>query len=396
MTLGLLFWAGLAWIVYFYLGYPAAVALLARLFPRRRAPGDAATPPLTLLIAAYNEERVIAHKLENSLALDYPADRLQILVAADGSDDGTAAAVRAFAPRGVELAFSPVRAGKMAALNRAVPQARGEILVFSDANNSYEPDALRRLVRHFADPRVGAVGGAKVIVKDDKAHGAAESAYWRYESFLKRMETRLGCCVAVVGEMLAVRRALWAPQPADTINDDFFIAMAAVRQGFDVVYDPLARSLEPISQTEREEIVRRARMNMGHLQCIVRAGSYLSWRRPLVAWQVFSHKLLRPLMPIPILAVVAAALAAALLPPPPGPHGWLRLAPPWNLAAAGLVLAGFAAALLGRWTRSRGALGRLLYIATFLLNSNFAALVGLLTYLRGGRTVLWRKAERRG
>jgi len=186
-VIGIIFWVAVALVTYTYAGYPLILALASRL--RRPRVWPEHTPSLTLIIAAYDEAAVIEAKLRDTLALDYPADRLQVIVAADGSTDATAAIAASFAPR-VELVHRPARAGKMAAINRAMEQARGEVVVFSDANNRYLPDALREMARPFADPAVGAVTGRKTVAAEDGL-GYSEGLYWRYESKIRSWETRL-------------------------------------------------------------------------------------------------------------------------------------------------------------------------------------------------------------
>lgn len=246
---GRLFWFCVATIAYTYAGYPVLLTVLARLRPERPFPPLAELPMVTLLIAAYNEQNVIAAKLENSLALDYPRERLQILVAADGSNDATPEIVAGFADQGVDLSYRPERAGKMAAILRALPQARGDIVVLSDANNFYSANALRALVAPFADPHVGAVGGAKVIARGDGALGDSEGLYWKYESYIKCQETRLGSCTGAVGEIMAVRRSLLdrpMPPEARLMADDLFLAMHVLKQGCRVVYAPDARDRKSV------------------------------------------------------------------------------------------------------------------------------------------------------
>lgn len=380
-----LFWACVGFIVYTYAGYPALLALLAKLRPRPLRQ-DSHTPAITLLIAAYNEEACLAAKLENSLALDYPAERLQILVAADGSSDGTTAIAGQFAGRGVELSYRPERQGKMAAINRAMRLARGDIVVFSDANNLYDAHALRELARPFADPTVGAVSGAKSIIAGDGALGDSEGLYWRYESFIKKQETQLGTCTGVSGEILAIRRNLFSAPPANIINDDFYIALHLIRQGYRVIYAPAARSFERVSPSAGDEITRRTRIIRGRYQAIALARTLLPWRQPLVVWQVVSHKFARPLIP---LAMVGALLANGL--------ALLRSSGGWRLAPAALLLQFlfYGLAWLGNHTQIQGKPGKLLYIPTFLVNSNLAAGRGLLQALAGREGVLWQRVERR-
>jgi cellulose synthase/poly-beta-1,6-N-acetylglucosamine synthase-like glycosyltransferase len=407
--IGLLFWLCVGLVVYTYAGYPLALALLARprasfrrpeesagarLRPHGQQPALTPQPAVTLLISAYNEEEVIARKLENSLELDYPRDRLQILVAADGSDDQTPEIVRSFTDRGVELSHSLPRRGKMAAINRAMPLARGEIVVFSDANNEYRPEALRELVAPFADPQVGGATGAKVIAGGDGVLGDSEGLYWRYESFIKEQETRLGSCTGVTGEILALRRGLYEPPPDHVINDDFFIAMRLIQRGYRMVYTPRAQSVERVSLSAQDEITRRARIVAGRYQAIALAHLFLPIRQPLVMWQVISHKFLRPLVPLAMLGALLTNLVAVVVPASGGPLAGLRLAPPFNWITLAAQLAFYGLAWLGGRVGRRSALGRALYLPAFLVNSNFAALIGLARYLRQRQTTLWQRVRR--
>jgi biofilm PGA synthesis N-glycosyltransferase PgaC len=394
-SFGLLFWFCILFIAYVYAGYPLIVALLARL---RRKVGEypAHTPQVSILIAAYNEQDVIAAKLENTLSLDYPADCMQIVVAVDGSDDRTAEIVAGFENRGVELSYDIRRRGKTAAINRTVPTLKHDIVVFSDANNLYAPDALRELVRPFADPQVGGVTGSKLILEDSDAQAKADGLYWKYESFIKENETRLGSCTGVVGEILAIRRALYQPPADHVINDDFFIGMGILRHGYRLVYAPSAHSVERSSLTEQDEAVRRARIVAGRYQAMLMAGSLLPWQSPLLVWQIVSHKFMRPLVPLVMMLAFAATFAACLWPPSSAAPAWLYLVRPYNfffLAGEILVLV---LAFLGGSLKDRGVFGKVLYIPTFLVNSNMAAVLGLYSFFTGRQTSLWKRARRRG
>ena len=392
---GLLFWFCFLFIVYVYAGYPLIVALLARLRQRVEVTSDI-TPKVSILIAAYNEQDVIAAKLENTLSLDYPSNCMQIVVAVDGSDDRTAEIVESFAGRGVELSYDVRRRGKTVAINRAVPRLMHDIVIFSDANNVYAPDALRALVRPFADPNVGGVTGSKMIMEDADAHARADGLYWKYESFIKKNESRLGSCTGVAGEILAIRRDLYQPPADHVINDDFFIGMGILRHGYRLVYAPDAHSFERTSLTELDETVRRSRIVAGRYQAMLMAGSLLPWQNPLLVWQIVSHKFMRPLVPLMMILAFLATLAACLWPAASADPGWLYLARPFNyLYLAGeiliLVLAFFGSSLKGM-----GLLGKLLYIPTFLVNSNMAAILGLYSFFTGRQTALWKRARRRG
>jgi len=378
-------------IMYTYVGYPLLLAVLARLRPQpiHLAPH---TPTVTLLIAAYNEAAIIAQKLDNSLALDYPADRLQILVAADGSDDATPDLVSGYANRGVVLSYEPARQGKMAAINRVMPQASGEIVVFSDANNLYRPDTLRELVKPLADPQVGMTSGAKQIVAGDGLLGESEGLYWRYESFIKKQETTVDSCVGVAGEVLAMRRALFEPPPAEIINDDFYLALRVLQQGYRVVYVPTARSVERVSPTAQDEATRRTRIVAGRYQAMVRGRALLPWDRPLLVWQILSHKYLRPLVPLAMITAFLANIVAVL--PLTSPQQQKK-----QTQLAGIVLLGqclfYGLSILGTVIKVGGKVGKLLYLPTYLVQSNAAALMGLVRFLSGQQTARWQRVARR-
>ena len=392
--IGIIFWLSVLGIFYVYAGYPLILTLLARLRPRT-IPYEAKTPGVTLLIAAYNEEDIIKAKLENSLKLDYPPDRLQILVAADGSDDRTVEIVQSFAPHGVELSYEPVRCGKMSAINRAIPHVRHEILVFSDANNFYDESTLRELVRPFSAPEVGAVAGSKTIVKEEGVLVEADSLYWRYESYIKKQETRLGSCTGVSGEVFAIRRDLFESPPAAVINDDFFLALSVIQKGYRIIYTPEARSWEYVSSNERDEIVRRSRIIAGRYQAIVMSIRKLPYRRPLVVWQVVSHKYLRPLVPFMMIAAFLANVTALIWNYPIKSFPLLSLSLPFNWLFFILQIVFYLLAWLGAQVAYTGSLGKLLYLPTFLVNSNYAALLGFYKYVTGKSTVIWEKVPRR-
>ncbi len=392
---GLMFWVCVLLIAYVYVGYPIILATLARL--RRKAEKyPVITPQVSILIAAYNEQNVIATKLENTLALEYPQECLQVVVAADGSDDHTPQIVETFAERGVELSYDFHRRGKMAAINRALPRLKHEIIVFSDANNLYAKDALIELVKPFSDPKVGAVTGSKNIMDDPDAHAKADGLYWRYESAIKKYETALGSCTGVAGEILAIRRSLYQPPPDHVINDDFFIGMGVLRQGYRLVYAPTAHSYERTSLTEQDEAVRRARIVAGRYQAMLMSGSVLPWRSPVLVWQVISHKFMRPLVPFLMIIAFLVTLAACIWQVPPTNPGWLYLAAPYNVLFLIAEISICILAIFGSTLKDKGLLGKILYLPTFLVNSNLAAILGLYSFFTGKQTSLWRRARRRG
>lgn len=383
----LVFWVSAALVAYVYIGYPVVVTLAAGL---RRAPRwpKSYLPKVTLIIAAHDEEREIAAKLDAALALDYPQDLLQIIVAADGSTDTTPDIVRSYAEQKVELVHRPERNGKMAAINRAAMWATGEILVFSDANNRFDADAIRRLVAPFSAKRVGTTVGSKTITSPS-ALGASEGAYWRYESHIRRMETRLGCTVGVNGEICAIRRDLLREAPEDTINDDQWMAHSVITQGYDVVYCPDAISREPISASAADEKERRSRMVAGQFQIFSRVHRTIPWRRPVVAWMLISHKLLRPLVPFGMMGAAVGALGAVAL--APADAGLAGLGTPWGGLAVGGQAVFYGLAAVGP---RFGRIGRLAYIPRFLVDSNIAAARGLWRHLSGRQSASWERVAR--
>lgn len=392
MIFGILFWVSVGLVVYVYLGYPLLVALLARL-RKPRSYSLTGRPAVTLIFAAHNEEKVIDQKLKNSLGLDYPREYLQILVADDGSTDRTAQIVQSYAHQGIELVRFDKRRGKLAALKDALQKASGEIILFSDADNLYPPDSLAEAVKFFADPTVGAVSGGRNVIGESSL-GGAESLYWKYEEFIKRNESRLSSCVGVAGDLLAIRKSLFAAPPSGIINDDFFMALGILKQGYRVVYAPRARSFHPVANSEQQEVERRARMVAGRYQAIFYGWKMLPFNSPVTLWQIISHKYLRPLVP---LAMIIAFLANgfALMGWSKGSvPAWLALNHPYNWIAMILQLCFYLAAGFGTRYKLHGWLGKILYLPTFLVNSNLAALLGLYRFLTSKQTVVWNKVAR--
>lgn len=394
IMIGLLFWLSGFFVVYVYFGYPLLLTFVARMRPKQ---GEYSSylPKVTLLIAAHNEQDVIASKLENALALDYPRENLQIIVAADGSNDHTAEVVKSFEPQGVELSYQPERHGKMAAINRVMSRARHEIVLFSDANNLYARETLRELVKPFSNPKVGAVSGGKNILVSKDALTQADGRYWRYESYIKEQETRLGSCTGVSGEILAIRSNLYQSPPDRVINDDFFIALGILRQGYRLVYAPKARSFEHSSLTEEDESTRRSRIVAGRYQVMLMSLQLLPWRNPLLVWQIVSHKFMRPLVPFAMIMALITNLLAFITPHVTLNSGILYLGWPYNLILLSIQVFFYLSAWLCNRLKGRGLIGKILYIPAFLVNSNYSAVRGLTLFLTGRQTTLWQRARRR-
>ncbi len=392
MIIAILFWGSIFLILYAYLGYPALVWFFAR-FKSQDFSEEKYEPSVTLLIAAYNESAAIAKKIENSLALDYPREKFQILITNDGSDDGTDKIVRSYANRGVEMVSGAARQGKMIAIKRGIKAARGEIIIMSDATNAYSLNTIKALVAPFADSSVGLTSGAKFVPKGDGVLGSSEGLYWKYESWIKKEETKLGCCINVTGEIYAVRKFLFGAPPDGIINDDFYMMMNVIKQGYRVIYTPNAQSWERVSKTATDEIERRARINAGRYQAMAMAKDYLPYDRPLVIWQIVSHKFIRPLIPFGMILAFIANFLTFFFPAPPNATFWL-LAEPWNRFFFSAQMLFYASALLGNYFKG-GRFSKILYIPTFLVNSNWAALKGFFRFANRRQTTLWQRVQRR-
>ncbi|HSK49558.1 MAG TPA: glycosyltransferase family 2 protein [Solirubrobacterales bacterium] len=306
------FWLSAALIVYTHLGYPALLWLLTRGRSGERqldeleVTADEVLPPVSLIVAAYDEEEVIAAKVANALALDYPRERLQVIVASDGSADATAERARA---AGADLVLELPRGGKAAAQNAAAAAASGEILAFSDANSAWAPDALRRLIAAFADPAVGYVCGQ--VRFTDPAGDNLEGAYWRYEMAVREMESALAGITAGNGAIYAVRAAAYLPLPSSGSHDLSFPFLLAKR-GRRALYEPAARAAEKMVPTIAGELARKRRMMVGLWDIVVGEGMISPRGYPaLFAFELASHRLLRYLSPF--LHLVAFGANAALL-----------------------------------------------------------------------------------
>jgi cellulose synthase/poly-beta-1,6-N-acetylglucosamine synthase-like glycosyltransferase len=306
----LLFWSAAGLLAYTYVLFPLLVLLRAALRPRPYESREI-TPTVTLVISAHNEAASIGAKLENLLSLDYPGDRLEVVIASDGSDDGTDELVRGYAERGVRLVSLP-RVGKAAALNAAVAEAGGEVLVFSDANSIYAPDALRTLVKPFADPAVGGVAGDQRYLSRDDADAIAsgEQRYWDLDRLLKAAESRAGSTISATGAIYAVRRSLFRPVPPG-VTDDFFTSTEAIAQGYRLVFAADAVAYEPVAKTGEVEWGRKVRVMTRGLRAVLMRRELLDPRRHgFYAVQLLTHKLLRRTMVFPL---ALAAMSSPLL-----------------------------------------------------------------------------------
>jgi poly-beta-1,6-N-acetyl-D-glucosamine synthase len=350
-----------------YVAYPLSLILLRRLIGDRsghRSGHD--TPSISLVISAYNEERVIRQKLENSLALDYPADRIDRIVVSDGSTDGTEAIVREFAGRGVELRSLRSRQGKVACLNQVLPGLRSELVVMSDANSMYERDSLRKLVRHFADPKVGCVCGQLGYVNPrGLPAGEGERLYWRYEGLIKRLESAIGSLLGANGAIYAYRRRLFRPVDPLMFCDDL-IPIRIALGGSLTLYDPEARCTEQASDEGVEMRRRRRHASFGLRSMLQVAREAVANRRPLVLYQCASHRILRWLG---WFALVGILVSSPFLSEP-----WRSAALVGQAVFYGAAGAGFLASRLGLKAAP-------LYLPYYFLVLTLAGLLGVGAFL---------------
>jgi cellulose synthase/poly-beta-1,6-N-acetylglucosamine synthase-like glycosyltransferase len=367
-------WTSFALIVWTHVGYPLAAAVGARL--RRYAPrrDDGYLPSVTLIIVAHNEQGVIARRVENALALDYPSQRLEILVTSDGSTDGTREEVERFAERGVRFLANP-RGGKTAAQDAAVRQTESDVVAFSDANSMWEPDALRLLVRNLADPEVGYVCGRLRLGSADGA--TSEGLYWRYELWLRAQESRLGSITAGNGAVYAVRRSAYLELGAEH-SHDIALPFRLRRRGLRSVYEPAAVAYEPPAATTGAEWGRKVRMLTRSWWDTVRGGMLDPRRQGVVYYvELISHRILR--YASGLLHVVLLASSAALAPSSLAARVLLAAQAAWLLLAA----AGW------RWPGRVPLAG----LAWYYLVVTVASLASLFRVLRHGPHVTWTPAE---
>lgn len=376
-VLAIVFWASVAAVVYPYAIYPALEWLLGLVRPRpiRRAPQE---PLVTVLIPAYNEVEVIGDTVANKLAQDYPQDKLQILVISDGSDDGTDDVVKSFADRGVELLRRGPREGKAAALNEAVTKARGEFVVFSDANSIFGPDTIRRLIENFADPRIGYVtGNLSFVTRAGSVSGGGNNAYMKYENLVRSIETRAGSIIGVNGGCDAIRRNLYVDIPRQLITD-FILPLHVISTGHRVVYDERATASEVANKEVASEFRMRVRVALRALQGLVYMRRLLNpFSYPGPAFSLWSHKVLR------YGAFVFMPLALVL-------NGVLATASPLYLALFALHVFVYVLALLGLLKNLPGVLRKLTVVPTYFFLSNIAFAFATVKFLRGESMATWQ------
>ncbi len=386
----IIFWVSLFIIFYTYIGYGILLYVLVRikrLFvkPLLRIDGSF-TPSLTLIVAAYNEGSVIEEKILNTLQLVYPKDKLHIIFITDGSTDNTASVIANY--KGIQLLHKDGRSGKINAVHRAMAQVKTEIVVFTDANTFLNENALLRIAKHYADPRVGAVSGEKRVAIETNADATAgEGFYWKYESALKKWDAELYSVVGAAGELFSVRTDLYVAVEPDTLLDDFMISMKIAMKGYKIAYDPDAYAIESSSENLKEEYKRKVRIAAGGIQSIIRTSILFNpFFMPLLGFQYISHRVLRWTI-TPFLMILVVFLNAYLV---YQNFNWLLV----------LILVGqigfYGLALLGWFLERKEVRIKILFIPYYFCFMNYCVLVGIYQYFFTQKSsVLWDKAKRK-
>lgn len=385
---GIIFWCCLILLFYTYLGYGILMFILLKMrkwLGARPSPfySFEELPEVTVVVAAYNEADLIGEKIRNSLQLRYPPDRAKFIFVTDGSNDGTTEIVMNY-PEIITL-HQPQRQGKIKAMHRAMQVATTPIVVFTDANTMINEDALVNLVRHYKDQRVGAVAGEKRIWVDetDKAAGAGEGIYWKYESMLKKWDSELYSVVGAAGELFSIRKELYAAAPPDTIIEDFYLTLTVAKNGRRVAYEPEAWAVERGSASVGEEMKRKIRIAAGGLQAIVRLRSLLNiFRYGTLSFQYISHRVLRwTLAPLSLPLILASNIVLAPV------SAFYR----WTLA---LQVIFYCLALTGAALKDKKIRWKLLFIPYYFFMMNYSVYAAFFRFKNGKQSVLWEKAKR--
>ncbi len=375
----LLLWGSIFVVLYSYFGYPILLYLIGK-FGRRKHPQPAdngETPSVCLIISAFNEENVLYDKIQNSISQKYPADKLTILVASDGSTDRTVEIARGFAEYGVEIVHHNERRGKSAVLNDVIPRRGEDVIVFTDANSVFSEDAISRLVRSFSDPSIGCVvGRLRYTDRKTSSVGKGEGAYWKYEGMVSRLESTLSSVLVANGSIFAIRRDLFQTLYPEVAND-FQIPIDIAANGAGIIYEPHAEAIEHTTELWREEFQRKTRIILRGLT----GYSVLSHRiRGFRRWQFISHKLLRWMIGVYLLTAFAANAVLVST----------------SSFYAGIFVCQvvfYSFALVGSRFRHSGKPKKIFYVPFYFAMVNAAALVGLIKFIGGKRQAVWEKAE---
>lgn len=379
-------------IAYSYVLYSLLLYAVSRFIKSKKSDippvADDELPHITLFVAAYNEKDFCEQKINNSLSLDYPAEKLTHVWVTDGSDDGTPDIIKQKFPQ-ITLLHEDKRSGKIGAVNRGMQFVKTPIVIFCDANTYLNPQSLREMVKYFVnDPKVGCVAGEKKIFSQDKdqASGAGEGIYWKYESFIKRTESKLGSTLGAAGELFAIRTELFEPVEKDTILDDFTISLRIAKRGYKIKYAPEAYAQESSSADVKEELKRKIRIASGGLQSTIRLVGLLNpFRHPEISFKFLSHKILR-WFAVPLCFIAAFAVNAVLLTQETALDIYT------GLFVCQILF--YALAMIGFILEKKKIRLKILFVPYYILMMNYAAIAGTIRYIKGNQSVNWARARR--
>jgi biofilm PGA synthesis N-glycosyltransferase PgaC len=381
-----IFFIGVFIVCYTYVGYGIVIFILSKMKRQVESPSksEQSLPDVTMLIAAYNEEQFIEAKINNTLALDYPTEKLSVIIVTDGSTDNTPDLVKKF--HAVKLFHEPGRKGKIHAVNRVMKYVKSPIVIFSDANTVLNKESIKNIVRHYDDPNVGGVAGEKRIFQnaEDNASGSGEGLYWKYESFLKRKDSEVYSIVGAAGELFSVRTELYEAPPENMIIEDFYMSLKITSRGYRFKYEPEAYAMETASATVGEEWKRKVRICAGGFQAMSKLTGLLNpFRHGILSFQYISHRVLRwtlaPLfLPIVLLSSLYLAMNGITI---------------FNyIVAAQLFFYLFA--WLGFMLRNKRISIKGFFVPYYFSVMNLSVYAGFIRYKRGKQSVVWERAQR--
>jgi cellulose synthase/poly-beta-1,6-N-acetylglucosamine synthase-like glycosyltransferase len=390
----LVFWILLALLVYTYAGYALILFGIVKLKRLIQKKGKITftedyEPTVCLFVTAYNEKDFVRQKVENSLSLDYPIEKMQFLWVTDGSDDGTPDLLKAWPE--IEVHHLAERRGKMHAMNRGVKFVKSEIIVFSDTNTILGKRSIREIVACFADEKVGCVAGEKRIIEkqSDAAAGAGEGIYWKYESWVKKLDAELNSAVGAVGELFAIRTGLFQEVDPDTLLDDFIISLRIAAKGYKIAYSPEAYAEEAASLNVAEERKRKIRIAAGGVQTVLRLKNLLNpFKYGVLSWQYFSHKVLRwTLAPLSLFLILVVNILIVWQ-----NQSWIQ--PSFYTLFLYLQISLYLLALVGWYFENKKLHFKILFVPYYFVFVNFNAIRGMIRYFKGKQSVTWEKSKR--
>ncbi|MGE9310220.1 glycosyltransferase family 2 protein [Niabella sp. CJ426] len=388
----ILFWISLFIVFYAFAGYGIflyALIKLKRIIGKKKQTitlNEQQLPTVALLIAAYNEEAYIEEKIQNCLELDYPSHLFNVVFVTDGSNDRTPQKIQNYTQ--VRLYHKDERGGKMAAIKRVMPELTSDIVVFTDANTYLNKEAIKELVKHYQDPKVGAVAGEKKIMVADSADAssAGEGFYWKYESALKKWDYELYSNVGAAGELFSIRRSLYQPVETDTIIDDHMIAMRIAEKGFVIAYEPKAYAMETASADSKEELKRKIRIAAGGIQSIFRLKKAANpFRNPVLTFQYISHRVLRWTV-TPFLMILVFILNIFIA---------LQTQHPLYIALLTGQILFYGLSLVGYFLEKRNLKVKAFFIPYYFCLMNYAVIAGMNRYFKKSQSAAWEKSKRK-